>query len=110
MDHTTLDRISLAMAREVAARLRRDPRLVDKAMHNLDRWSSRNTSPAMRECYSEWRGILESGDLDWIIRVLTADTEEGQRLRQNSPFAGILTPREVWAIKREAAPDGAPSA
>jgi CRISPR/Cas system-associated endoribonuclease Cas2 len=30
---------------------------------------------------------------------LCAETEEGQRLRQNSPFAGVLSPAEVWEIK-----------
>ena len=30
---------------------------------------------------------------------LTAETDEGQRLRQNSPFPGIIPPEEVWEIK-----------
>ena len=33
--------------------------------------------------------------------VLLDESEEGQRLRQSSPFCGILTPRERWAIYRE---------
>jgi len=31
---------------------------------------------------------------------LTTQSDEGQRLRQNSPFAGVLPPQEVWEIKR----------
>jgi len=34
-----------------------------------------------------------------ICAALIAETEEGQRLRQNSPFAGVLPPDEVWEIK-----------
>ena len=33
------------------------------------------------------------------VATLAAETETGQRLRQNSPFAGILSPDEVWEIK-----------
>ena len=35
-----------------------------------------------------------------IAEVLVAMTDEGQRLRQNSPFAGVLPAAEVWEIKR----------
>jgi hypothetical protein len=38
-----------------------------------------------------------------IRSVLLDESEEGKRLRQNSPFCGILTPVERWAIYREAA-------
>jgi CRISPR/Cas system-associated endoribonuclease Cas2 len=34
-----------------------------------------------------------------ICLILSAETEEGQRLRQNSPFAGVLSAEEVWEIK-----------
>jgi hypothetical protein len=38
-------------------------------------------------------------DISEICAVLIAETEEGQRLRQNSPFAGVLAPDEAWEIK-----------
>lgn len=31
--------------------------------------------------------------------MLSADTNEGQRLRQNSPFAGVRPVPAVWEIK-----------
>ena len=34
-----------------------------------------------------------------IAAILVQRTDEEQRLRQNSTFAGALAPREVWAIK-----------
>ncbi len=45
-------------------------------------------------------GILERA-LAEIIAVLERDDEEGCRLRQSSPFAGILSPQEVWKLNRE---------
>jgi hypothetical protein len=38
-----------------------------------------------------WREIRE---------ILLDESENGQRLRQNDPFCGILTPQERWAIYR----------
>ena len=39
--------------------------------------------------------------------VLLDESDEGQRLRQNDPFCGVLTPKERWAIYRESANDAA---
>src|SRR5437667_259532 len=57
-----------------------------------------NDAPALIRCYREWMAILER-PLGEICQILCADTEEGRRLRQNSPFAGVLPPAEVWSIK-----------
>jgi hypothetical protein len=98
--HELTDEISLAMARRVAERLSRQPELLQVARENLDRWAKRNAdAPGLLRCYAEWRGILER-PLEEICRVLNSDTEEARRLRQNSPFAGVLSPREVWELKR----------
>ena len=99
MHHSALDQASLALAREVAQRLRRHPELVELARDNLRRWSHRNASaPALLRCYSEWEAILRR-PVPEVCRLLCAPTDEGQRLRQNSPFAGVLAPSEVWQIK-----------
>jgi hypothetical protein len=94
------DEISLAMSRHVAARLSRQPELLHIARENLDRWTRRNAEvPSLLRCYAEWRAILER-PLEEICRLLNSDSEEARRLRQNSPFAGVLSPREVWELKR----------
>lgn len=96
-----IDRISLELGRRVAARLRRQPDLLQVAQDNLSRWTRLNAdAPALLRCYSEWREHLNRS-LEEICAVLTAETEEGQRLRQNSPFAGVLNAREVWELKQE---------
>ncbi len=81
MQHEVLDEISLELGRRVAARLRKDA-----------------NSPALVRCYREWQSLL-TRPLEEICRVLEMDNEENRRLRQNSPFPGVLSPREVWAVK-----------
>lgn len=100
MDHGFQDRVSLELARRIAAGLPSRPDWIALARENLDRWSARNhDAPSLLRCYAEWREIL-SRPVDEICAMLTATTDEGQRLRQNSPFAGVIPPDEVWAIKR----------
>jgi len=99
MSHQSIDTVSLELGRRIAAELRRRPEWLDLARSNLERWTRQNGGvPSLRQSYEEWRGLL-SRPLDEVCSVLTAETEEGQRLRQNSPFAGVLPPREVWEIK-----------
>jgi hypothetical protein len=91
--------VSLELACRVADRLRAQPELLAVAHENLNRWSQRNAdAPSLLRCYAEWQDIL-ARPLEEICEVLCAETSEGQRLRQNSPFAGILSPAEVWKIK-----------
>lgn len=98
--HELQDATSLALARAIAARLRADPSLLRVGLNNIERWSARNAdAPGLLRCYAEWRAIIEGG-LDEVLRSLEREDDEGQRLRQSSPFTGILTPQEVWAIKR----------
>ncbi len=100
MNHQDRDRISLGLARRIAAELPRRPEWIDLARANLARWSERNAdSPGLLRCYAEWREILDR-PLDEVCAILTAETDEGQRLRQNSPFAGVFPARELWHLKQ----------
>jgi hypothetical protein len=99
MQHQMHDEVSLEMGRRVAARLLEQPALLQIARNNLTRWLRQNVdATALVRCYREWLAILEH-PLGDICQILCADTEEGRRLRQNSPFAGVLPPSEVWSIK-----------
>jgi hypothetical protein len=98
--HELTDEISLTLGRRVAERLSRQPELLRIARENLDRWAKLNAdAPSLLRCYAEWREILER-PVEEICRVLNSNSEEARRLRQNSPFAGVLSPREVWELKR----------
>jgi len=99
MSHPEIDQVSLELGRRIAERLRRQPELIDFAHANLMRWSRQNAlAPSLLRCYAEWHQIL-SQPVDEICTLLCSESDNAQRLRQNSPFAGVLTPKEVWEIK-----------
>lgn len=101
MGHEYQDRVSLEIHRRVAAELSVRPEWMAMARENLERWMVRNAdSPGLIRCYQEWLDILDSRPVDGVCAILTAETDEGQRLRQNSPFVGAVPHREVWDIKR----------
>jgi hypothetical protein len=100
VSHELIDEISLELGRCTATRLRQQPELLQLAHENLARWTRLNASaPALLRCYAEWREILEQ-PLEEICQLLSSETEEGRRLRQNSPFAGVLSAHEVWELKQ----------
>jgi hypothetical protein len=99
MHHLEIDQVSLELARQVAERLRWRPEVLDIARANLARWSHLNSaSPSLLRSYAEWQEIL-SQPVEEICALLCSESGHAQRLRQNSPFAGVLTPAEVWEIK-----------
>lgn len=100
MRHQLHDQISLEIARRIAAELPHRPEWLDLARDNIARWSRLNSeSPALLRCYAEWQSLLER-PVEEVCSLLISETDEGQRLRQNSPFAGALPPEVVWDIKR----------
>jgi len=92
--HQWIDQRSLALHEAVAAKLEADPQLLDVARRNLERWLQQNPALALRE----WRRILDSTPLADVVALLRSSSEEATRLRQSSPFAGLLTTEERRAI------------
>ena len=98
LTHRDLDARSLAMHRLIADKLRRDPGLLAHAQAILDRW--RSSGDASTRVYDdEWSRALRAG-LPATLRLMLDESEHGNELRQSSPFAGILTPRERVAFLR----------
>jgi hypothetical protein len=95
--HRDIDERSLALAQAIAAKIDNDPAHegLRRARETCARWSRENPAPAI----VEWLTILQE---DWdSVRLMLLDTSQnGQRLRQSSPFCGILTPQERWEIYR----------
>jgi len=99
VSHEIQDAVSLELARRIASGLPQHPEWLDLARSNIERWSLLNAdAPSLLCCYEEWRALLNHPASE-ICKILTAETEQGQQLRQNSPFAGVLSPEEVWKIK-----------
>ena len=100
VSHELTDKISLELGLRTAARLREQPELLSFAQENLARWSRQNANaPALLRCYAEWRELLNH-PLHEICALLSGESETARRFRQNSPFAGVLSAREVWEIKQ----------
>jgi hypothetical protein len=94
-DHSRLDERSLAMHRLIAAKVRANPALLDRARENVHRWQADEGSPKL--ALVEWEQIL-SGSVNQVAEFLAERSERATRLRQSSPFAGILTEAERRAI------------
>ena len=105
--HEYQDRVSLEAGRRIAAALPDHPEWIDLARANLRRWSERNAgSPWSLRNYAEWEALLDQ-PVAGVCAALTDDSDTGRRRRQNSPFTGILTPREVWDMKKRIRDDPA---
>ena len=94
-DHARLDERSLALHRRVAEKLAADPGLLEFARSNVRRWQAAYEVPS--PALAEWEKILESS-LNDIMALLVDRSENAIRLRQSSPFAGVLTETERMAI------------
>jgi hypothetical protein len=98
--HEWIDERSLALDRQVAAKLRADPSLLRRAHTTLDRWLAQRPA-AVPPVLCEWQEILCHSPLERILELLTSSDEDACRLRQSSPFCGILSPEERLAILKE---------
>ncbi|HEX9673256.1 MAG TPA: hypothetical protein VGA12_07460 [Burkholderiales bacterium] len=92
LKHRVAEARSLAMHCLIARKIAADPGLLDIARLNLERWMARYGDSPPR-ALEEWRAILRR---PWpeIAALITDPGETGARLRQSSPFAGVLTQPE----------------
>lgn len=97
--HQSIDERSLAMDRLIAAKVRQDPLLVNKAREILLRWMA-SADPSVLSVFKEWKTILEQ-PLEEILVTLQGEDERSTRLRQSSPFCGILSREERTRILLE---------
>jgi len=98
--HEWIDQRSLALDRAIAKKLRAEPGLVDRARKTLDRWLEQRR-PAVPSVLLEWHEILVHWPFECILDLLASADEHPRRLRQSSPFCGILSPEERLGILKE---------
>jgi len=99
-DHIRIEERSIALHRAVAERICENPQLMKKAILNLQRYLKQILSEGRRPASSlvEWQKLLENQSQEGILNFIVSDSEKARRLRQSSPFAGILNPQERWRI------------
>lgn len=86
----------LAYHRALARKLRRP--LVDEARHTLRRW--RQQSRIDERYASRWEELLTQ-PIPEVRRLIVEESPAADDLRQNSPFAGLLSEPERQRIVRE---------
>lgn len=96
--HQRIEEQSIWLHRAVAEKVRQDATVLVKARERVAEWL---TNAAVHPHYAEaWRGILAMTPEE-VSQLLVDPGEKMRALRQCSPFAGALQPRERWAILRQ---------
>lgn len=92
--HLTRDqRRSLWLGYAIAGKLVQDPSpVLRKAQENLGILQSRSRG-ANRRWLQGWERLL-GGPIEGVLEALTSRSPKARELRQNSPFAGVLSERE----------------
>lgn len=100
LQHSDLDRRSLAIHRLAVEKIEREPMLLSRARETLARWravSSARSTPAL----DEWQRLLDVDGGRGALAVALEDTERAAQLRQSSPLACLLTSPERFAIIKQ---------
>jgi excisionase family DNA binding protein len=88
---------SLWLHRVVAGRLALDPEAVlAQAGKNLQHLRQVHPQGVTAQWLAEWQKVLDSGE-DAVFSALTSPSRHAVELRQNSPFAGVLSQQERTA-------------
>ena len=96
-DHERLDARSLALHRLIADKIRQDVSLLEVARGNIDRWQAESGETGDPSSRTEWL-VLIDGPLEQLLSVLEGQDQRATRLRQSTPFTGILTTTERDAV------------
>lgn len=93
-------RQSLWLHAAVAGRLAIDPAgTLERAQNNLGRLRREHPTGAVTRSFDAWESSLSRGP-EAVMEILTSLAAQAVELRQNSPFAGVLTDHERIAVLR----------
>jgi hypothetical protein len=99
--HRRADQRNLHLHRAALEKLRTDPEVRARCLALVMRWLASPDLRASRQWLEEWHTMLREWPVERIADIVL-DQERGQTLRQCSPLSPALTPRERWALIREA--------
>ena len=88
---------SIAYHRVIAARIAADPSILARARARVRTWLETGDAPP--EYARAWEEVLSRPQPE-ILAFLVDPGPRARELRQSTPFAGVLVPRERWAIWR----------
>ena len=101
--HQEIDQRSLALHQLVAKKIRDDPALLEKAKQILQRWRA-TVSPRTYAYLDEWQRLIDQG-MDVCLAVAVEDSERAAALRQASPLACLLPPKERFEFLKPRSQD-----
>lgn len=82
---------SLWLAYAVAGVIVQDPvATIDLAKQNLHRLQAQHTRGQLARWLGDWQVLLD-GPVEEVLATLTSRTPRARELRQNNPFAGVLS-------------------
>lgn len=91
-------RRSLWLGYAIAGKVVADPEhALVKARRNLARLQETHPRGGVSRRLSEWERLLD-GPVHQVLEILTSPSPRARELRQNSPFAGVLSERERKAV------------
>lgn len=100
--HQCVDERSRELHTLIAEKIRRDPSLLTQVQSRLERWLTESQdSPRTRQALEEWQGVLRENPLEVILAMLASSDEEACRMRQSTPFVGILSKEERTEVFRK---------
>lgn len=103
--HRRLEERSILLHRAVAEKLRNNADVLAMARERVESWCA---DGSVHPHYAEaWQRLLAQS-LDTIVEQIVDPGETMRAMRQCTPFAGALDPRERWAILRRAREHSAP--
>ena len=96
-----IDLVALDYHRLVAERLQANPDAVLRdARENLQRWMPIHEGTGSALALLEWQQLLDTKTVPELLAIILDDSDEGQRLRSSTPFAGYLTDEQSLAFWR----------
>ena len=94
--HEVIDERSLELHGVIARELRADPAKLDLVVAWIQRFLDKaDYSEQNKDALREWMEIIRQG-LPRVLEVIADRSDEGQRLRQSTPFA-VLMPQDERA-------------
>jgi excisionase family DNA binding protein len=93
---------SLLLGYAVAGKLVVEPdKVLEIARRNLDKADANQSRGATHRWIAQWR-LLLAGPISQILETLTSKSEHSCEMRQNSPFAGVLSQAQRTAVLNNA--------
>ncbi|HKQ72014.1 MAG TPA: hypothetical protein VJT73_21865 [Polyangiaceae bacterium] len=95
--HRLAEERSIELHRAIGQRLMRDPSIVLLARARI---AERKAAASLHaDLLAAWERVL-SLPLPELVAFLSSSSAEARELRQTTPFAGVVPPRERWSIWR----------